>query len=245
MHDAVSEKFKGVTCGIITAHAMHTIAGRGGCGAQKHSLNRRFVRGAAHDWAGDQLPKIGEAAIDIATDEVRVAIFRRRAIAHMLRENTVSKTRRTPLDLGLDARGHIQGGTVGNVAIRPGSMFALRCAGWVEQAVLGHEHKGFRAVVAFGNLLFALGDFLQRSADMHRSGAPARSSAPMNWGSEREVHFENSRPYLHRVRACVLTWPASCKVQFAMTSRRACQFHDGGWEKMNKFCLGRIQNIDF
>ena len=86
------------------------------------------------------MPQILHAAVDVAADIVRVIARHLRGRKGVPRHNTVTKPRRKPFDLRLNARRHIQRRTVRRVAVAPGRMLALRRARVVEERLLRQQH---------------------------------------------------------------------------------------------------------
>jgi len=71
-----------------------------------------------------KLPHVEHASLNIATDEVRVHAFKIRGRENMPRQNAIAKTGSEALDLSFEAREHVRGRAVGNVAVCPGGVLA-------------------------------------------------------------------------------------------------------------------------
>src|SRR5207244_13582714 len=113
---------------------------------------RDAIGSGTQNRTGEELAQIGSTSVNVAANQIRVLLFNLLAIHRMAEENAFAKAGSEAFDLLFDALGHIERGTVGNVAVSPSRMLAFWSAGWIEKTRLREQHKGpFRR--------FALGDF--------------------------------------------------------------------------------------
>jgi len=63
----------------------------------------------------------------------------------------------------------------------------------VEKALLAHEHEGMFGDATPRHVLFALGDLVERPAEVHGPRAKAVSRPPRNRPIERVVELEHAR----------------------------------------------------
>src|SRR5262249_58835520 len=95
----------------------------------------------AGHWTGEELPQVEAAAGDVAADVVRVVCLKLGRGRLRERQDSLPEARGKPLDLTEDRLGHLRGGAVRDVAVRPDGVLARRRAGGVEQAVLREQHE--------------------------------------------------------------------------------------------------------
>jgi len=100
------------------------------------------------------------------------------------------------LDLGLDARRHVFGRSVGHVAVRPTGVLAGRRPRRIEQALLRQQHKGLLGDLAPTHGGLGVGELLQRSREVYRAGSRAVLRTPGNRGVERPIDLEDPGPVL-------------------------------------------------
>src|SRR5579883_620079 len=103
---------------MVTAHPMHSRPRRRRGGTEVYELIRSSVQ--APGWPGKELRQFRSATRDIASDEIRIALFQFRRVERGARQNYSAKSGRKPFDLRLNARGHVFGASVRDVAIGPG-----------------------------------------------------------------------------------------------------------------------------
>lgn len=142
--------------------------------AQENPLGGSPVGIQAEDRAGDELPQIRKAAVDIAADQIRVSRLHLPAILRCPHLDTVAKSRRETLNLRFNAARHVLGRSVGHVAVDPGCMLPGRSPAVVKQTVLRDQDKRSFGRGSAGRLPLAQLDLLQRPADMDRPRAAAR-----------------------------------------------------------------------
>lgn len=97
-----------------------------------------------------------------------------------------------PFDLCFEARQHVDGGSVRDVAIGPGGVAIGGGARGVEEARLGQEDEGSFGVVAGAHRFFGGGDFFESSAQVDGGGLQAFSRFPRNGIAKGVVDFEDS-----------------------------------------------------
>src|SRR5439155_312774 len=83
-----------------------------------------------------------------------------------------------PLELRLDAPGHVDRRSVRDVAVRPNRFLPAGPARTVEKALLAHEHEGMFGDATPRHVLFALADLVERPAEVHGPRAKAVPPPP-------------------------------------------------------------------
>ncbi len=111
----------------------------------------------------------------------------------MPREDAVAKSWSKTFDLRLDARQHVEGGAIGNMAIRPGYVLAFGSAARIEQGRLGEQHKRLLGVKAMSHGIFRGGNLRHGSAQVHGCGARTIGGPPWDRLRECVIHLEDSR----------------------------------------------------
>ena len=108
-----------------------------------------------------------------------------------LREYALPEAGGEAFDLGLYPPRHVEGRAVGDVAVRPDRVLALRSARGVEEALLGEQDKGPLGVLSRAT---AASPAEISSSAPPRWTVPARrhSSLPGYRTVEREVHLEDA-----------------------------------------------------
>ena len=96
------------------------------------------------------------------------------------------------VDLGFDDVGAVDDGAGGDVAVGPGGVFAFGGAGGVEEAGLDEEDEGAVVEAAVEGVVLGVGDFGERSAEVHGGGAGALGCAPGDGLAEGEVELEDA-----------------------------------------------------
>src|SRR5579859_366866 len=110
----------------------------------------------------------------------------------MPRQDALAKAGREALDLRLDALGHVVRRAVRHVAVYPGDLFSLRCAGNVEEALLRYQHeRTFRWHTAPDGPLRCR-DLLQRAAQMYRACLAASLSRPRYRSIQGVIELEDA-----------------------------------------------------
>src|SRR5207245_8849237 len=118
------------------------------------------------------------AAPDASTDVVLVVAIDPGPHHDPPPDTTHTKPRAETLDLLLHPFGHIEGGTIRGVAVRPHGVLPRRRARWVEEALLSDEDERTLGRRPARDLCFALGDLVERPAEMHRPCAETILRAP-------------------------------------------------------------------
>ncbi len=136
---------------------------------------------------------MGRAAVDVAPDKICVPLFEIVRRTARPREDAVAKARRESFDLLLDLFAHINAGAERHVTISPEGMLTSRRARCVEEALLRYENEGPLGMSALRDYPLPGGNFVKRSAEVHRPGAPACISGPGNRSGERVINLENAR----------------------------------------------------
>jgi hypothetical protein len=106
------------------------------------------------------------------------------------RQDEVAETGCKPLDLPLDAVGHVLRRSVRDVAVRPSGVMTGGRARRVEHALLRDEHEGLLSRPPLPDRSLVLGDLLEFPADVHRRRARAFRGLPRDRSGQRPVHFE-------------------------------------------------------
>jgi hypothetical protein len=173
---------------VVAAHAMHAGAGRGGGGAEIDAGRAGGV--GAQRGAQEELAEGERAAGDVAAEEVGVQGLKSGGRRDVTRQNAVAEAGGEALDLGLNARGHVLGRAVGDVAVGPEDVAAGRGAGGIEERGLRGEDERALGGAALGDGGFRGGDLFECAAEMDRGGAAAAGRAPGDGIGEGEVDFE-------------------------------------------------------
>src|SRR5215217_5167874 len=173
---------------------MHASARRRRGRTYVQSLCRGGVRVETDHRPGQKLTEVHVAAAYVAADEVGVLAFEIGRSGDALREYALPEAGGKAFYLGFDPPRHVEGRAVGDVAVRPHSVLALRSAGGVEEALLREQYEGPLRVLSPGDGGLARGDFLQRPTEVHGPGTPALLRSPGNRTIEREVDLEDAGP---------------------------------------------------
>src|SRR5689334_13910759 len=96
----------------------------------------------------------------------------------MAGQDAIAKAGRETFDLIFDRRCEIALGAAGSVTVRPECLLARRRTRRIEEALLRNQNKRSFRIAVLCNFALAQGNFLQRSAEMNRSGTPAYGCAP-------------------------------------------------------------------
>src|SRR5919112_2865411 len=180
--------------GEVAAEAVHASARRRRGRTDVEALCRGGIRVETYHRPGQKLAEVHVAAANVATDEVGVLAFKLGRPGDGLREYALSEAGGEAFDLAFYPARHVEGRAVGDVAVRPHSVLALRSARGVEEALLGEQDKGPLRVLSPGDGGLARGDFLQRPTEVHGPGTPALLRSPGYRTIEREVDLEDAGP---------------------------------------------------
>src|SRR5215213_11936612 len=93
--------------GVEAAHTMDSAARRSRRRANEHPRVRCRVRVEAWQRASEKLTDVLEAAVDVPANEVGVVALEFRRPCGRFCDDSIPKSRREPLDLPFDPRGHI------------------------------------------------------------------------------------------------------------------------------------------
>src|ERR1700722_7481645 len=175
---------------MIAAHAMHSSAGRSGCGANINVASRGGV--VSPGWAKNKMANVHETARDVAADEISVHAFQICGRKNMPCQNAVAKARSEALNLMLESFKHVYLRSIRNVTISPRRVFACGGSRAIEQTRLSQQNERAFGMLPPAHRVFRLGNLIEAAAQMHRRGAQAFRSSPRNWSMQRVIHFEHS-----------------------------------------------------
>jgi hypothetical protein len=128
----------------------------------------------------------------IAADKIGVHGLKPRGRKCAAGKDAVTETGSEALYLSFDAIGHVDGGTVGDVAVGPEDMLALRRARRVKERGLGGENERLIGMKAMGDRIFTGGDFFEGAAKVNCDGTPAGGGPPRHGLGEGIVDFEGA-----------------------------------------------------
>src|ERR1700732_278308 len=167
---------KGFFCGVVAAHAVDSGAGGRGGGAEINVAGGGGVMTPRR--AEEKLAEIEGAAGDVAADEVGVHFFEGGGGKDAAGENAIAESGSEALDLRFECFEHVDGGTVGDVAVGPGGVLPCRGAGRIEEAGVREQDERALGVASVPRFLFGGSDFRGTPAEMHSGGAQAFLGAP-------------------------------------------------------------------
>src|SRR5215212_6088402 len=179
--------------GGVAAHAVDAASRRRRRGADIETLGGRRVGRDARRWAGEELAKVHQAAVDVAADVVCVDLLQRGRAHRASGQDAVLNAGGETFYLGFYPFGHVEVGAVGNVAVGPDGVLALRGARAVEEALLGEQDEGALGVFAPKDGGLSGGDLIQCPADMNGPGTAAPFCLPGDRTTKREVYLEDAR----------------------------------------------------
>ena len=171
-----------------TAQSVYTAAGRRRRRAQIKTIFGRGIH--SHGRTQKHLRQILNAARDVATDEVWIVKFEIGGAHDTARENTVAKSGRESFNLPFYGVAHVDGGSVGDMAIRPECVLTRGCAGGVKQRRLRDERERLFRVAAVRRVPFRFEDLRERSAEVNGRRRFAFRSLPRNGCAQRPIQFE-------------------------------------------------------
>src|SRR5438105_7089686 len=121
------------------------------------------------------------------------------------REDALTKPRGEALDLRLHSFSHVERGAIRDVAVRPHGVLPRWRARWVKKALLSDEDERTVGRSPARDLGFALGDLIERPAEVHRPCAKALLGAPRDRAVDRVVELEDARPVAKRTELAAVT----------------------------------------
>src|SRR6266850_2550407 len=184
--------------GVIPAHSMHSPTRRSRGGAEVDVTRGRRVGIEAKERARHELEQRVRATADVATDVVRVVALDLGGAHDRTREDPIAEPGGEALELRLDSLGHVKGGPVGNVAVRPYRVLPRGRARWIEEALLADEDEGALRGPSMRDLGFALSDLIERAAEVHRACTEALLRAPRDRPVDGVIELEDARPVAER-----------------------------------------------
>src|SRR5581483_10265683 len=148
---------------------MYSTARRAGRGTQicVRPLAGPHPVGREEFWPPEDLLRVVRPAADVTADIVGVVLLEPGRTRHMASQHAILEAWCEALDLALDPVQHVHSRSIGNMAVGPGGMLALRCAPAVEQAGLGEQYKGPFRVPSPRHVRLGGGDLVQGTAEMH------------------------------------------------------------------------------
>ena len=144
-------------------------------------------------WSEEELAHRHGSAADIATKQVRIHPLEDCRRRYMAGQNTIAKAWRKTLNLRLNARSHVHGGSIRDVAIGPERVLTQRSARWIKKRWLRRQHKGPLGMMSLHYRTLRIGDLIERAAEMNGDGAPALCRLPRDRLGKRIVNLEDSR----------------------------------------------------
>src|SRR3546814_4165498 len=153
---------------------MNSPTRRRGGRANVNAPGRRPVGRPPQRRPGKQLAWQQGPSIDIPADVVGIVICQLGGIHGVPSQDPLTETGGKTLYLPFDCFSHIFFRSVGYMTITPCRMFACRCARSIADAWLGKLNKGLLWMPPLPNSRFGGGNFLERSAQMHRSRSDER-----------------------------------------------------------------------
>src|SRR5438093_10438566 len=171
---------------------MHATAGRRRRRAEIELAVGRGVEPPC--WTDEELPEVGDPAVDIAADVVGVVALDVGRAHDMTRENARSESWGESFDLRLDPLAHLAGRSIRDMAVGPADMLAGRCARRVGHGGLSEDHERPLRDAARGDRVLGRDDLVECAADMDGAGLPAGWRAPGDGAIESPVDLEHARP---------------------------------------------------
>src|SRR5207302_10217662 len=108
--------------GVVAAHAVYAAAWWCGRRAEINALHRGSVVVPAHGRTEHGLSDRGGTDVDVAADVVRMRDLLISRSQHRPAKDEIAESGGEPLDLTLDALGHVDGGTGRHMAVGPQSL---------------------------------------------------------------------------------------------------------------------------
>ena len=174
-----------------SAHSVHASAGWGRGRAQENILRGSCV--TAPRGTDQELAKIHGATRDIAADEIRVHAFECCRRENAALEDAVAKARSKTLDLTFDPIEHVEGRSVGNMAVGPRDVTVSRSPRGIEQCGLREQHERAFGVFAFPHAFFRRCDVFESTTQVHRGSAQTIAGGPWNRVAQSVIDLEGSR----------------------------------------------------
>src|SRR5690606_37878425 len=143
----------------------------------------------------EQLCDIHYPTIDITPDVIGIISFHPGGIENMGGAYGIPEPRRETFNLACDRIGHISSRSIRHMAIRPTGVLPGGCPRRIEYALLCKQHERFLGVPAFPYLTLALGDFIERTAQVHGPGFPCCLGLERDRLTQCPIYFE----YAHAV----------------------------------------------
>lgn len=177
--------------GVPAAHAVNASAGRRGTGTEEKAGIGRGVGIEAGERAEEELREVVLAAGHVAADHGGIVGFQLLRAARVAGEDAIAEAGGEAFDLGLDARGHVDGAAVGNVAVGPAGVASGGSAGGIDQRLLGDEDERLSGRAAVHHFRFGATDVVEASADVDGGGGAAGFVAPGDGLAQGPVDFED------------------------------------------------------
>ncbi len=105
-------------------------------------------------WAKQKLAKIHSPTSNISTHQIRIHVFKIGGREDSPRENVVAEAGSEALNLILQFLKHVYRGSIRNMTIGPGRMFAGRGPRVIEEARLRQQNEGTIGVLSASHGLF-------------------------------------------------------------------------------------------
>src|SRR2546421_9793279 len=136
-----------------------------------NSAQRRSIRSRTENRSRDELPQIRGAAVNVAAREIRIQFFQIGRAHFVARQNAIAETGSEPLDLRFDFVGDVDLRSEWHVRIGPKRVLTTRGARFVKKTLLCDQNKWALGNFSVCDVTFRGRDFIERPAQMNRSGA--------------------------------------------------------------------------
>src|SRR5262249_3289600 len=122
----------------------------------------------------EELLERDDAGRDVATDEIRIAVFEIGWREYRTGEHALIEAGCEPFNLALDRRQHIETGSLGDVTVGPRCMAPRGCPRRIEQTRLRQQNERLPRHPSAPRVAFRSRNFLKRSTQMDGRCARAR-----------------------------------------------------------------------
>ena len=160
----------------------------------------------AKSGAEKELAKIHEAAADVAAEEIGVHTFEIGGRKKAAGQDAVAEAGGETLDLILDGGEHVDFGSIRDVTVGPGDVFAGGCARGSEESWLREEDEWGAGTMAAARGFFGCGYFFEAAGQVHGCGAQAGGRSPRNGIAERIVDLEDAGAGAETQELTAIAW---------------------------------------
>src|SRR5438105_2434108 len=205
---------------MIAAHAVHAAARRRRRRAEIHTANRRLAWVPPDDRSKEELAQGVGALTDVTAHEVGIARRQLSCRHHVTREHPFAESGRKALELGLDARQHVDGRAMRHVTVAPERVRAGRRAAGVEYTWLRNENRRTLGMLTATDGCCTRQHLVERSAEVERTRVATLVGTPGHGCRQRPIYLEDARSIAEPLECAAISTGQSIAHEMQDLSRR-------------------------